>query len=282
MVMSNDNIKIINNNNKMISAAAAVAYILMIISNYMANALPLNGVMTADITNKLYPNLFTPAGWTFSIWGLIYFLLLTHNLYIFDIIKAFNPLDDAVLLDKIGILYAISSLLNIGWLFAWHYDQMVISEIIMIGLWFVLFRIVTTIKKEKFTRLQYIFIKLPFSIYFGWISVAILANTVVMLVSLDFGFFGFDEVTWVRYAIILGAMFAAALGLKLMDMVFSFIPVWGFMGILMNHALPSGFNNQYDSIILTLSYSIVGLIFVIFIILGNTKLRGRKARRRLS
>ena len=61
MVMSNDNIKIINNNNKMISAAAAVAYILMIISNYMANALPLNGVMTADITNKLYPNLFTPA-----------------------------------------------------------------------------------------------------------------------------------------------------------------------------------------------------------------------------
>jgi hypothetical protein len=281
MVMNYDK-KAINNNNKIISAAATLAYILMIIANYMANALPLNGIFTADITNKLYPNLFTPAGWTFSIWGLIYFLLLLHTLYSLDIIKAFNPIDDAALLDKVGILFTATSVLNIVWLFAWHYDQMILSEIFMIALWIVLFKIVLTIKKEKYTRLQYFFIKIPFSIYFGWITVATVANTVVMLVSLDFGFFGLDEVTWVRYAIIIGALFAGFLGLKLMDLEYSFIPVWGFMGIIMNHALPSGFGNQYDSIILTLSYTIVGLILVIFIVLGNTKLRGRKARRRLS
>lgn len=269
-----------NDNNKMISIAAAVSYILMILANFMANALPLNGLYTADITDKLYPNLFTPASWTFSIWGLIYFLLLIYVLFSLNLIKAINPLKDPQLLDSVGILFIVSSLLNIAWLFAWHYDMMVLSEIFMIGLWIVLYLIANLIRKTKLTRLQYLYLKLPFSIYFGWITVALVANTVVMLVSLDFGFFGIPEVDWVRYVIIIGAVFASIITLKNIDLAYSFVPMWGYLGILMEHSLPSGHNNQYETIITTLAMSIVGLALAMLITLGQKKFQSGAVRRR--
>lgn len=269
-----------NENNKMISIAAAISYILMVLANFMANALPLNGLFTADITNKLYPNLFTPAGWTFSIWGFIYFMLLLYILYSLNIIKALNPIEEPQVLEKVGILFTISSVLNIAWLFAWHYDVIVLSEIFMIGLWVVLSLIHKEVRSTKLTKLQYVYVKFPFSIYFGWITVALVANTVVMLVSLDFGFFGLPEVVWVKYVIVAGAIFAGFLGLKFKDIVYSFVPVWGYVGILMNHALPSGHGNQYEDIITLLSYTTVGLILVMFVALGNIKRRAKVGTRR--
>ena len=269
-----------NDNNKTLSFAAAISYLLMVMANYFANALPLNGLFTADITDKLYPNLFTPAGWTFSIWGFIYFILLVYVLYSLNIIKALDPLSDPQILDETAVLFVISSVLNIAWLFAWHYDLMILSEIFMIGLWVVLFMIVKKIRKRKLKRLQYLYLKFPFSIYFGWITVALVANTVVMLVSLDFGFFGLPEVQWVRYAIIIGAIFAGIIAYMNKDLAYSFVPIWGYMGILMNHALPSGHNNQYETIIVTLAQAIVGLFLVSMLILGQKKFQAGIVRRR--
>jgi hypothetical protein len=269
-----------NDNNKTLSIVAAISYLFMIFTNYMANVLPLNGLYTADITDKLYPNMFTPAGWTFSIWGFIYFMLLVYVLYSLNIIKAIDSLSDPQILDGTAILFTISSVLNIAWLFAWHYNMMVLSEIFMVGLWIVLFMIVVNIKRNKLTRLQYIYLKLPFSIYFGWITVALVANTVVMLVSLNFGFFGIPEVDWVRYVAIIGAIFTSIIAIINMDLAFSFVPMWGYFGILMKHALPSGYNNQYETIITTLAITIVGLFLVMLLILGQKKFQAGAVRRR--
>lgn len=269
-----------NENNKTLGLAAAVSYLLMVMANYLANALPLNGLFTADITDKLYPNLFTPAGWTFSIWGFIYFLLLVYVLYSLNIIKAIDPLNDPQILDGTAVLFIASSVLNIAWLFAWHYDLMIVSEIFMIGLWIVLFKIVKEIRKNKLKRLQYLYLKFPFSIYFGWITIALVANTVVMLVSLDFGFFGIPEVDWVRYIIIIGAIFATIIAYINKDLAYSLVPIWGYMGILMNHALPSGHNNQYETVIVTLAQAIVWLFLVAMLILGQKKFQAGIVRRR--
>ncbi|HPF93546.1 MAG TPA: hypothetical protein PLV65_06405, partial [Tenuifilaceae bacterium] len=50
------------------------AFAVMIVLNYLANALPLNGKTTGELSAE-YPNLFVPAGLTFSIWGIIYLML---------------------------------------------------------------------------------------------------------------------------------------------------------------------------------------------------------------
>ena len=63
-----------------IKALVVVTYIAMVAVNYLANALPLNGRRTGEVSDA-YPSLFTPAGLTFSIWGVIYLLLALHVLY---------------------------------------------------------------------------------------------------------------------------------------------------------------------------------------------------------
>ncbi len=52
-----------------------IALLVVIGVNVMANTATLNGLTTGDISNR-YPNLFTPANVTFSIWSVIYLGLL--------------------------------------------------------------------------------------------------------------------------------------------------------------------------------------------------------------
>ena len=101
-----------------------LALILMIAVNYAANALPLNGKSTGEVSAE-YSNLFTPAGLTFSIWGVIYLLLI-----IFCIIQFTGNNNAAV--KAVGWLFAVSSVLNALWLFAWHYEYLAASVLIMI------------------------------------------------------------------------------------------------------------------------------------------------------
>ena len=77
---------------------AVIAYIGMVIVNFLATSLPINNRSTGAISDA-YPNLFAPAGLTFSIWGLIYLLLAGYVIYQFtqggrakdDLIKKNQP-----------------------------------------------------------------------------------------------------------------------------------------------------------------------------------------------
>ena len=104
----------------------------VIIINYLANSLPINGQTTADVSAN-YPVLFTPEGYVFAIWGLIYLLLVGFVIY-----QALPRQGDKPILLSIGYLFILSSILNIFWLFAWHYNLIVISLIIMLALLFTL------------------------------------------------------------------------------------------------------------------------------------------------
>jgi benzodiazapine receptor len=93
------------------------AYMLLFIGviavNGAANALPINGLTTGAVSD-LYPNLFTPAGFAFSIWGLIYSGLLAFLVRILIT-------SDTQLVSKLFPWFAINSLANMAWIFAWHY-----------------------------------------------------------------------------------------------------------------------------------------------------------------
>ncbi|MEM7108157.1 MAG: hypothetical protein AAF519_08010 [Bacteroidota bacterium] len=149
------------------------ACIAMVITvNAMANALPINGMNTGQIA-ALYPNLFVPAAATFSIWSVIYLGLIGFVLYPFISRKALDS--------SVSLLFQLTCLLNISWIFAWHYLLIELSVIIMMAFLGVLIAIYKKLNSQN--RLSFWLLDVPMNIYFAWICVASIANVTALLVK---------------------------------------------------------------------------------------------------
>ena len=229
-----------------IKIIALGAYIAMIGVNFMANSLPINNRSTGEISDA-YPNLFAPAGITFSIWGLIYLLLGGYLLYQF----VSRDQKRKEFLKKINLLFIATSLANISWIFAWHYDFIGISVLIMAALLLLLIRIADILRKEQFSSWEKLFIWAPFSIYFGWITVAIIANITVFLVSIGWNGFGVADFIWTSIILLIGATIGILRMHKDKNIIYGFVFVWAYLGIFFKHISTDGFNGQYPIIIVT-------------------------------
>ena len=234
-----------------------ITYLGMIIVNFLANALPINNRSTGEISD-LYANLFAPAGLTFSIWGLIYLLLGVYIIY------QFINKEKESLFAKINQLFILTSIANISWILAWHYDYIGLSVLIMAFLLFLLIKIADICRLEKFTIVEKFFVLAPFSIYFGWITVATIANITVFLVSLGWNGFGISDFIWTILILLVGALIGILRALKDKNIIYLSVFIWAYLGILLKHISSSGFDGQYPSIILTISLCLS--LFLFFII----------------
>lgn len=233
-------------------------YVAMVIVNFLANSLPINNRSTGDISDA-YINLFAPAGVTFSIWGLIYLLLGGYVVYQF--IKKNQKTEQ--LFKKINPLFIATSLLNILWIFAWHYDYIGLSVLIMASLLFSLIKIADILRTEKFTQLEKLFISTPFSIYFGWITVATIANITVFLVSIGWNGFGIADYIWTSIILLIGALIGILRMRRDKNIAYGLVLVWAYLGIFLKHISTNGFDGKYPSIIAT---SIACLLLFVFFI----------------
>jgi len=123
-----------------------------------------------------YLNYFRPAGYAFSIWGLILLGLLGFVFYTgLDSNK--DPSRSAVLL-KIGWWFVLSSLVSSCWVVTWLYDYIGFSVVIMGTLLFCLVKIIinTRMELDAHPLKDYLFIYWPFALYSGWITVASIDN----------------------------------------------------------------------------------------------------------
>ncbi len=242
-------------NNK-IKFLVLITFIVMVVVNVLANSLPINGVDTGVISDS-YPNLFAPAGITFSIWGLIYLLLALFTFYQLGIINK-NDEISTELLNKVGIIFSISSIANAIWIFTWHYQIIWLSVVFMLVILISLIKIVNAIKEEKLSSKEKFFVKLPFSIYFGWITVATIANVTTLLVSLNFKGFGISETIWTVLIIIVGAIIGIITLLKNRDYFYGLVIIWAYFGIIIKHT--TVFNSMYPAVIIS---AIISIIFII-------------------
>lgn len=225
---------------------AGVAYVAMVVVNFLANSLPINNRDTGAISDA-YPNLFAPAGLTFSIWGLIYLLLGAYVIY------QFTKTDEKMegLFHRLNPLFIATSLANISWIFAWHYDFIWLSVLIMLVLLSLLIRIADIIRTEHFSDAGKIFILAPFSIYFGWITVATIANITVFLVSVGWNGFGIADFVWTSVILLVGALIGIVRMWKDKNFFYGLTLIWAYLGILFKHVSEDGFDGQYPSIIVT-------------------------------
>lgn len=196
-----------------------VAFVFMITMNYLANALPLNGKTTGQLSDQ-YPNLFTPAGITFSIWGVIYLLLL-----VFIIVQLWDS--QQKLVSSLGWVFVISSVFNGLWIAAWHYERTGLSVLIMLGLLASLIFI-----NQRLSGLPFSISKLAFGIYLGWICIATIANITALLVSLNWGGFSIPAEVWTIALISVGAIIVIVTMYRLNNPWLALAVAWAFAGII--------------------------------------------------
>jgi tryptophan-rich sensory protein len=221
-----------------------VFFALMIYVNYLANSLPINGLSTGAISNA-YPNLFAPAGITFSIWGLIYLLLgVVSVMFFFDANKE--------ILQKVSWFFIISSALNSLWIFAWHYEKFGLSVLIMIILLASLIII-----NQRLSNASIGIFKASFGIYLGWICIATIANITVWLVSLNWTAFGISHDIWTGIMITIGLVISISAVYKFNNPFVAISVVWAFIGIAIKQ-------NNNSNLVFNIAL-IASLLFLLFI-----------------
>ena len=190
----------------------------MLVMNYLANALPLNNKTTGELSDS-FPNLFVPAGLTFSIWGIIYLLLIVYC------VIQFTGSDKEVMSD-ISWLFAISCILNALWIVFWHYGKLPLSLLVMLGLLTTLIYINISIRKLPFG-----IIKATFGIYLGWICIATIANVTALLVNANWNGFNISQETWTIIMIFVGTLIIALTIYRLENPFIGLSIIWAFIGI---------------------------------------------------
>lgn len=228
-----------------------LAYVQMLTTNALANILPINGKTTGELSNQ-YANLFTPQGATFSIWGLIYFLLLCFCISFFFSSKENNRAE-------IGRLFISNALFNSAWILAWHYEFLMLSMFIMIGLLVNLILINLALANTK-GIINRLLLQLPFTVYFGWITIATIANMTALLVGYKWGGFGINEIIWTQLILGVGVIIALFNYFRFRQMAYIGVVLWAYWGIYAKHTHPLGFNAQYPSIINSLVGCFIALI----------------------
>jgi len=250
--------------------AVVTAFVIMVVINALANILPINGISTGAVSDS-YPNLFAPAGITFSIWGVIYLLLALYCLYQFGIFQK-NTLIDTPLYTKIGMIFIITSLANAAWIFTWHYGALALSLVLMLIILLGLIFINNLLAKADLTLKDKFLLKLPFSIYYGWITVATIANVTAFLVDLGWNRWGFREVFWAIIAIGAGLVIGGLTALVNRDVPYALVLIWAYAGIVIKHVSVTGFNNQYPQVIIACSVAItLFVVDLIYIVIKNRK-----------
>ena len=208
------------------------AFIVVIVFNWLSNALPFNDQSQTEIAAK-YPSLFTPAGFTFSIWGLIYLALLAFIVY-----QALPSQRQNASIARLSVPFKISCISNALWLVAWHYDQLVLALLIMLVLLATLVIIYRSLLAEvdRSTLLQHLVMYLPFSLYTSWISVATIANISVIQTSYGWDNVGLTAVNWTLLKLAVAGAVSATVVLKTRDAIFVLVTAWAAYGIAARQA----------------------------------------------
>jgi hypothetical protein len=209
-----------------------LAVVLTLVVNGLANALPLNGQTTAAVSDR-FKVYFVPAGYVFSIWGLIYLGLIAFAVY-----QALPAQRENSRLRRIGYLFALSCLANSVWIFLWHYEFFLLTLVAMTALLLLLIAMYLRlgIGRAPVTTLEKWAVNIPFSVYLGWITVATIANVTDVLDYLKWSGWGLSPEGWMVIVLIVAVAIATAVSLTRGDIAYMLVIVWAFVGIAIKHA----------------------------------------------
>ena len=203
-----------------------------LIVNGLANALPLNGLNTGQISDRFHVY-FVPAGYVFSIWGVIYLGLIAYTIF-----QALPSQRENPRLRAIGWWVSLGGLANIAWIFLWHYEQFPATLIAMLMLLTTL--IVTYLRlgtgRSAVPAAERWAVRLPFSIYLGWITVATVANVTDVLDYAGWDRFGIAPEIWMVIVLAAVLVIATLMNFTRRDIAYAAVILWALAGISVKQA----------------------------------------------
>ena len=252
-------------NSTLLRLGNVAAFIVTLAINGLAGTTVLNGRTTAQVSD-LYSNPFTPAGYVFAIWGIIYALLLVFVIY-----QALPKQKNKSFQKQIGALFMLSSIFNVVWLFLWQYDYITLSVAVMFALLATLIAIYLrlSIGKSNAPLTEKLCVHLPFSVYIGWITIASIANVAAALVSVGWNGFGLSAETWAIVAMSIALIVTLVVIVARRDIAYSLVVVWALAGIAIKQSM-------YPNIVFTAEIAIAVILVTLAITLVVFRLRHRR------
>ena len=241
-----------------------LAVVAVIVVNWLANALPINGQTQAEISDR-FDVFFVPAGYAFSIWGLIFLGLIAFAVY-----QALPAQRENARLRRVGYLFALSCLANISWLFLWHYEVFVLTLVAMLALLLLLIAIYLRldIGRAQVGGVERWLVDVPFSVYLGWITVATIANVTVVLDYLGWNGWGISPQVWTVIMLFAGLVIATAMSLTRGDVAYSLVLIWAYVGIAVKHG-----DTPVVAVTAWVTAALIGLMLVIGVLLKRGRQR---------
>ncbi len=235
----------------------ALMTLVVIVLNVLANALPIAGRTTGEISDAFSASLVTPAGYVFSIWGLIYLGLVAYAVWQALPAQADNPRAQALALPLI-VAHAANAL----WIVAWHNLAIGLSLVLMLVLLGSLMVIYVRLRgwgdspsaeaprprtsreakasreprarRLPMTTAERLVTRGTFSVYLGWITVATVANVTIWFIDLGFvtSFLLLPAVVWAVIALLVATVLGILMLRRYRDLAYAAVLVWAFIGIV--------------------------------------------------
>jgi tryptophan-rich sensory protein len=209
-----------------------IALIGTLAVNALANALPINGQTSAEVANRL-PIYFVPANYVFSIWGVIYLLLIGYGVYQARPSQRENPR-----LRRIGYLFVLSCIANSAWLVFFHYEYFPLTMVAMVTLLLTLIAIYLRldIGKAEVSGAEKWLTHVPFSVYLGWITVATIANASYVLYDANWDGFGLSGAVWAAIMLVVATAVTLTIIATRRDIAYAVVIVWALVGIVVKQS----------------------------------------------
>ncbi|MFD1002158.1 tryptophan-rich sensory protein [Ohtaekwangia kribbensis] len=241
-------------NTTLLRIAATLSFAGTITVNALANILPINGLNTGQVSD-LYPSLFTPAGLTFSIWSVIYFLLAGF------VVMSWLRSDDKMI-NRVLPWFIFTCVLNMGWILAWHHLLATLSVFIMLALLSILTYIFRMLHQSDSADMKLkLWVILPFTVYLAWICVATIANIAAWLIALGWQGGSIPPQLWTILMMTIAAALALKVTIDYRVPFFSLVVIWALFGIYFRWH-----NSSYSSITIAamvlMTFLAVGIFYV--------------------
>lgn len=247
-------------------AANLLSVLVALTVNILASTLPLNGQNTGEISDR-FEVLFVPAGYVFSIWGVIYLGWIAFTIFHFQPSQKESPR-----LRRLGYLFALSNLANAAWLFCWHYNLFGLSVLVMLALLGLLIAsyLRLNVNRSDVGPAEYWSVDVLFSVYLGWITVATVANITDWLYFIGWDGFGISAQIWAVIMLVVASLLGLAMALTRRDAGYLSVLVWAFIGIAVKQA--------GEPVVAISAWVAAGLMLILMIYSGLN----RKAVRQIS
>jgi translocator protein len=200
----------------------------------------INGLSQKEISD-MYTTFITPSPSTFSIWSVIYILLLISTIVM--IIRKRDRYYQKTI-DEITVLFIISCLLNMAWIISFSYLMIELSTLFIFT--FVIILSIICLRLKKIHDGRHFLLPLTFGIYTGWAFIATVVNVAVTLVKVNWNGFGIAPEVWAGIILIIAIILVFIVLKTNRNAVFPLPIAWAYFGIYQFLKSPEGFKGEYS------------------------------------